>query len=164
MVKRKFKAFLPGEKGRIRDIIKKLPLMLTSFGTITFYRQKSGKVKSNPAVTDPEKQTITIYNSIAEHSMERVVAHELAHILYHNLSDKEKDSYKNIAQWDSSEISNKVVTISVRKVFVAIDGIFSPDEDFSNNMEYYLFEKNTLKRKKPKIYNWIEQLMEDKKK
>ena len=71
-------------------------------------------------------------------------AHELAHILYIHLSDKERDSYKSVAKWESViTAEDKTATVNTRKVFTAIDGIFSPDEDFANNIEYYLFDEKT---------------------
>jgi hypothetical protein len=40
--------------------------------------------------------------------------------------------------------------------FVEIDGRQSPEEDFANNAEYYLFEPALLKKASPKIFSWIE--------
>lgn len=39
--------------------------------------------------------------------------------------------------------------------FVEEDGTEGPNEDFSNNIEYYLFNPKTLHEKTPKVYDWI---------
>ena len=150
--KKRFKRFSKEEKRKIRDAFKKIPRILTDFGKITFYRQKEGIVRNNPAVTNPKKKEIILYDSIFQHNIERVLAHELAHILYERLSDKERNSYKLVAKWENREIKGEKITINTRQVFTAIDGIFSPDEDFANNIEYYLFDEKTLQKKNKEIY------------
>jgi hypothetical protein len=45
--------------------------------------------------------------------------------------------------------------------FVEEDGPESLPEDFSNNIEYYLFEPETLRRKAPKIHDWIKKKFGD---
>ena len=92
------------------------------------------------------------------------MAHELAHILYERLSKKERKSYKLVAKWKTRKIKGKKTIINTRQVFTAIDGIFSPDEDFANNIEYYLFDEKTLQKKNKEIYQWIKRFMEGKKK
>lgn len=40
-------------------------------------------------------------------------------------------------------------------MYVEKDGELSPDEDFANNIEFYLFEPETLRKKSNAIYLWI---------
>jgi Mlc titration factor MtfA (ptsG expression regulator) len=37
------------------------------------------------------------------------------------------------------------------------DGAIDIGEDFSNNIEYFLFEPTKLKAKTPKVYQWIKE-------
>jgi hypothetical protein len=39
--------------------------------------------------------------------------------------------------------------------YVAEDGRISPDEDFANNVEYFLYDPETLKTTTPHAYTWI---------
>ncbi len=39
--------------------------------------------------------------------------------------------------------------------FVESDGKTSPEEDFANNAEYFLFDPNVLKVKSPKMFEWL---------
>ena len=43
----------------------------------------------------------------------------------------------------------------MREFYVEDDGKEGPDEDFSNNIEYYLFKPDQLRSKSPKVYEWI---------
>ena len=106
-----------------------------------------------------------MYDSISSYNLQRVITHELAHILYIHLSDEESESYKTVAKWEPYTTKDgKTLMVNTRKVFTAIDGIFSPDEDFANNIEYYLFDEKTLKKKNKEIHQWIKQFMEGVKK
>ncbi len=159
-----YKKFSDSEKEKIREIFKSLPKVLTAFGDITLYRKKGGRVKDNPASVYPKKKEIVLYDNISKYNMKRVIAHELAHMLYVNLSDKEKGSYHEIAQWKLDEEKGKVVIDNKRKVFTEADGITSPTEDFANNIEYYLFDEKTLQKKNKRIHGWIKKFMEKKQK
>lgn len=45
---------------------------------------------------------------------------------------------------------------------VEVDSKLSREEDFANNIEYYLFAPDTLKLKSSKAYDWIKQRYGDK--
>ena len=153
-----YKNFSKKEETQIRKVFKKLPKILTGVGKISFYRESRGRYPKNPASANYKNKRITIYDSISEHDMERVVTHELAHFLYRNLSSEEIDSYLVTAEW-KKDLRSGLKFFTERKVFVARDGEKYPGEDFANNIEYYLFEKETLKRKNPKIYKWVEKFV-----
>ena len=153
-----------GEKKRIQDAFNKLPQVLTHVGKVTFYRGKKDRVRGNPASVNTEKKEITIYDSIYKNNFERVIAHELAHILYRHLSNEERKVYSNVAEWKELDVKGKKVLVNTRKTIIQPDSGVSPNEDFANNLEYYLFDKKALERKNPKIYQWIKRYMEKKKK
>ena len=165
MKSRSFRSWSKKEKRMIQEALKKLPKILTHIGKITFYRKKMSKYPNNPASVNTKIKRITIYDSIYQYNLERVISHELAHILYHRLSDQERDSYTTIANWKlKTDKTGEEIMQSTRTVFTEDDGKSSPKEDFSNNIEYYLFDKKTLRRKNPKIYQWIDKYMEEKEK
>ena len=45
--------------------------------------------------------------------------------------------------------------INVRGTFVSDDGRDSPDEDFANNVEFFLFRPEKLKKTSPGVYDWL---------
>ena len=158
--KRKYKNFSKQEKEQIRKSFKKIPRVLTDIGKVTFYRKDRDLMSlRNPAKTYPKSKRIIVYDSISRYAIERVIAHELAHILYGNLSKAEIKSYMVVAEWEEKEFQGESVTFTMRKNFVDSDGKYFLSEDFANNIEYYLFEEKTLRRKNPKIYKWVKQFM-----
>ena len=46
--------------------------------------------------------------------------------------------------------------------FVEKDGTESPEEDFANNVEYFLFDRKTLIKKTPTAEDWIHRKFGDK--
>ena len=51
----------------------------------------------------------------------------------------------------------------MRKQFTEEDEVNDPDEDFANNLEHYLFEKESFKKSFTEIYSWIDHFLGDKK-
>ncbi len=87
----------------------------------------------------------------------RVIAHELAHQIFRDFSDSQITAYKLVANWETA-LNHKGVKVlrTSRKKFVAPDGDLGPDEDFANNMEYFIFDKNELALKTPRIMEWLD--------
>ncbi len=81
----------------------------------------------------------------------RVIVHELAHLLWSRLSDKEKSKYQDASNW--SFVAG--VYIYNRTKFSEPDGKNGPEEDFANNVEHYLVNPNEFQKEFPKIYIWI---------
>jgi len=78
------------------------------------------------------------------------MAHELAHRLYQQLPENEKADYRSENGWYNIARNGEAAKwYCVRKSFVDPDGGNSPDEDFSNNVEYYLFNPLKLKQVSP---------------
>ena len=79
--KNKYKNFSKKDKRQIREAFKKIPQILTGIGKVTLYRQsRDGQYPMNPASINSKTKKIILYDSIHQYSMERVLAHELAHI------------------------------------------------------------------------------------
>ena len=91
-------------------------------------------------------------------NLARILAHELAHIIYLGFSDSKRSSYEKDADWIRLDVGDgKTIAIPTStRTFVEQDGEMSPDEDFANNIEFFLFEPETLKKKSNAIYLWIQ--------
>ncbi len=105
----------------------------------------------SPAVSSDEY--IILFPSAFAKPIEipRILAHELAHFLSQGEWAAQFRDYQRSSGWKSN---------SVREGgFVESDGKSSPEEDFANNIEFYLFERATLKAKSPEILVWLEKNM-----
>jgi hypothetical protein len=63
----------------------------------------------------------------------------MAHILFSKLNEDEKIEYYSFSSWKGN--NGKFYT--QRKDFSDPDGIFSPEEDFANNIEHLILKNNS---------------------
>lgn len=155
----KFKNWNYEEKRRVLTAIKKLPSKLLKNLQFEIYRAKKSTARNNPARSAPSVNKIVLYDSafFITHNLYEVIIHELSHILYHSLDDKIKTKYLEVAKWKKvSGANGKRRLKPFRKKFVKEDGVNSPDEDFSNNVESYFSHKKKIKKLNPSIYQWME--------
>jgi hypothetical protein len=106
----------------------------------------------SPAVSSDEY--IILFPSAFAKSEEvsRIMAHEITHFLIANEWASHFKRYKQASGW---ETEGRVVE-ERKGGFVATDGRSSPEEDFANNIEFYLFERSKLKVQSPEIFKWID--------
>lgn len=151
--KEKFKKCSQDSQKKINKSLSILPKILTDIGSLKLHCANKSIFLDNPASSAPSAKIIVLYDSAFNGDLSRYLAHELAHVLYDRLSDEEKKSLHKISLWTKTkngEFSTE------RKKFSEIDGRDDPDEDFSNNVEHYLFEKKSFKKNYPKIFNWLD--------
>jgi len=90
-------------------------------------------------------------------NLSRILAHEFSHELYRHMSLNDLRTYNLAVGWIVSKTPNgKQMFVTLRDQFVADDGVEGPSEDFSNNLEYFLFSPAELKAKNPRVYDWIQ--------
>jgi len=157
--KETFKQCPKKKKEKILNILNSLPNILTQIGKLTIYCPSKSETPNNPATSAPDDKIISLYDSSFEMDTKRVITHELAHILWARLSSNEKKTYYSASQWKEDPI-NKVYKTN-RKTFSAPDGSHDPEEDFANNIEYYLTENTKFKSNFPQINTWIKNLFGD---
>lgn len=149
---------------RVLEALSELPEILWVPTIEGIYRLQKSRFPENPAAGEPKN--LALYNPAfnSKDKLAQILAHELAHELYRNLTEAERTSYRDATFWFTPNIRNKIYTIRGRSEsqFVAPDGIDSPEEDFSNNVEYYLFSSKKLEAVTPSAYKWIQQRYGDK--
>ena len=133
-----FKAWSPSEKKLLEKEIAKLPKMLRDQGEITLLRAIRSAFPDNPSTAAPDESIIVFYDNAKKFGYKRVLAHEMAHLLFKKLSDDERKSYYKAADWLGQEPGNFK---TARKNFSETDGILGPEEDFANNVEHILIDK-----------------------
>jgi hypothetical protein len=107
----------------------------------------------NPGSISETGQDIVIYNLAFDGpglSIDKIIAHELAHALFLNFSKSEVKDYEKSLGWTS--IANGKFRSGP---FINSKSMDNVDEDFANNVEYFLFSSDELKQNVPKAYNWI---------
>lgn len=94
---------------------------------------------------------------IATYDKNRVIAHELAHFYWDSMNDLEKERYYELAQWKKSK-DGKSISLTRKEVTIQ-DSYTGPHEDFSNNVELLLFQKESL-NKNPELIKLLENLIQ----
>lgn len=161
-----FKDWTEEERERMLDALSVLPDQLQISSVKGLFRsRKSSDHPENPASNFDAN--IVIYDKAfeARENLSRIVAHELAHILYRQVYDASKWlPFAYAAGWVpvKNPTSGKFVMVPGREVYLEADSVNTLDEDFSNSIEHYLFKADELKSKNPDIYNWIHQFYGDK--
>lgn len=146
----------PESEERILDALEMIPEKLWSDEAKGIYRLKKSKDFPNPASNGDG--LIVIYDSAfdSKRNLARILVHELSHIAYQHLSKEEAPDYRRATGWGFEAAAHGRYFFKGRKSgYVEEDGKISPEEDFSNNIEYYLFEPDKLKKETPGAYNWI---------
>jgi len=157
--KEKFKECLKEKQKIVSKILKSIPKILTNIGKLEIYCAQKSEVSNNPATCAPEKKIIVLYDSSFNMNTKKIIIHELAHLLWSRLSDKEKQSYFDVSKW--RKFDN--IYIYNRASFSAPDGKNGPEEDFANNIEYYFTKPINFKRGFPQIDSWIKKILGDNK-
>lgn len=149
-----FKEWPEDERERVLEILETLPEDLISNNVKGIYRATKSRLYPNPATS--ADSIIVIYDSAFTNNadLQRILSHEFAHQMYTDLADKDLQDYQYATNW--LPIRDKVDLFVSRKVgFVQDDGRDSPEEDFANNIEFYLKEPEQLKKITPNAYRWI---------
>ena len=149
---------------RVLEALSELPETLWVPTIEGLYRLEKSVFDPNPASGEPGN--IALYDPAftSKDKLAQTLAHELAHELYRNFNEDELASYRDATQWFQKKIGKRTHTIRGRseKQFILPDGMDSPSEDFSNHIEYYLFNPQKLQSVTPSAYQWIKQYYGDK--
>lgn len=150
------------QRERVLEALSELPESLWSSSIKGIYRLSKSEYHPNPASHSPG--IIILYDTAfgKDRRLARILAHELAHESYEHLTYEEGRSYRLSTGWTSREDNRKVYWIPRPEKFVREDGSLKPGEDYSNNLEYFLFEPEILKKTTPKAFDWMKRKFGDK--
>ena len=145
------------EINRLIEVIEALPDYLRSIHFNGIYRLQKSKDSSNPA-TNSSKAEIILYDEAfsKNRNLSRIVAHEFAHQLYDKMTDKEKLDYRRAtgASLDY-KLNGDIDWVGRDNGYIEPDGRSSFEEDFANNLEYFIYNSDKLKIITPSAYNWL---------
>lgn len=159
----KSKKWTVEEVERVFEALSALPENILNQYVKNIYRMHKSIHTGNSATTNFNE--IVLYDTAFEEkqNLAQILAHELAHVMYLNFSDAKRSSYEKEADWISLDVGDGKTIIIPKSTrnFVEKDGEISPDEDFANNIEFFLFEPETLKKKSNAVYLWIQKSFGD---
>ncbi len=140
---------------RVLEAICELPEEIWKKSKYRMHRMERSVDGNNPATS--ANDILVIYDSAFDQKnfLSRVLAHEFAHEIYLNLKGSEALDYRLTTNWFELNKDGKRLLVSRKDGFVADDGRVSPEEDFANNMEFFLFDPVKLKSQTPHAYRWI---------
>ncbi len=105
----------------------------------------------NPASSSDEFIILFPKAFTSDALIDRILLHEVTHHLIYSEWSQDFSLYKKDMAWEKVD--------SRKGKFVEPDGQTSPEEDFANNIEYFIYESEKLKQVSPKIFEWIEKKM-----
>ncbi len=123
---------------------------------LEIYRLKKSKDYPNPASNSDG--ILALYDSSFDNSrnLARILTHELGHQNYNDLKESDKQDYRRATNWDFElGIDRKYYRIGRKSGYVEEDGNTSPEEDYANNLEYFIYNPDKLRQVTPNAYEWI---------
>jgi hypothetical protein len=144
------------ELENLRDALEEIPDELLDSKLDGIYRLKKSKDFPNPASSSDG--VIVLYDSAFDSSRNigEIFAHELSHQNYLDLSEQERLDYRRATGWHLELQSDRKFYWTGRKEgYIEEDGSFSPEEDYANNVEHFLYTPDKLKKVTPEAYSWI---------
>lgn len=144
-------AWAEKEKTKLEESLNQLPETFKSLPLDGIYRMKRSAQIINPGTT--HNSSITIYDSAFNNpafSIDHVIFHELAHVLYSNMAKSDRRNYESTLGWVKKDLTDQR-----DGSFIVAAAKDSPEEDFANNIEAFLLDPNLLKNKVPTAYDWI---------
>lgn len=153
------------EMERVLETLESIPEFLWVDRIEGIYRlQKDASGHPNPAASSDGKIVLYDLAFDKKFNLAQVLAHEMSHEFFKTLTLSEFKAYAEAGEWISQELFNQVIYMRGRpkNAFVQEDGRYRIDEDFCNNIEYFLFKPEELKKTTPKVYEWIKKKYGDK--
>lgn len=150
------------EKELLREALDEIPEILMSNNVIGIYRLKKSTYYPNPASSSDG--IITIYDSAFDNpgKIPKILAHELCHQNYLDLNEKDRQDYRRETGWRLELRPDRNIYWYGRKEgYVESDGNISPEEDYANNMEHFIYNPDILKNITPKAYGWFKRKFGD---
>jgi hypothetical protein len=148
----------------VLNAIGRIPEALWPGHEIGIYRMDLSKDGSiNTASNNDE--AITLYDTAfkaSDQMLTRYIAHEFAHRFWMKMDRRHISDYYWASGWVVTTYNGKEIVTSTRgKNYIYDDGVISPEEDFTNNIEAFLTDRNRLMELCPAIHDWIHEFFGD---
>lgn len=113
----------------------------------------------NPSVSIVEINSTALFDNAfgSLPRLSRILAHEFAHFYYEEMGEERKASYRFATRWRLPKDKKEGLFFPRDGKFVESDGALGPDEDFANNLEYFIFDRPRLLSATPFASQWLSQ-------
>lgn len=150
------KTWSPEEVERVLEDLSVLPDQIINLTGVKLHRMEKSIRSGNPATTN--FKDVVLYDLAFQHkdSLLQILSHELAHVLFENLSEQEKLDFATAAGWKRHPKQKHALIAMKNKIFIQNDSRESLREDFANHIEHFLFKNESLKKESPSASSWIE--------
>lgn len=147
----------PSEIKAVSERISQVPDQIFEPGNFEFYRMAKSVDFPNPATNaNTSPPAIVLYDTAfsQRYDLTRVIFHEMTHVFYQKMPASLKDNYNLKMNWVLVDpIKNR--WISRKDSFVKENGKISAEEDFANNLEYFLFDSKKLREVNGNAFDWM---------
>jgi hypothetical protein len=157
-----FAKWTDDERERVLEALDELPPDLRSEYLKGIFRLSKSKDFPNPA--SHGGHMIILYDTAfgTDRTLARILAHELGHENYNNLTYEAQHDYRMTTGWTLEEANRKIYWKERPGDFVKDNGRREPEEDYANNLEYFLFDPDVLNKKTPSAFKWMKKHFGDK--
>jgi hypothetical protein len=136
------------------EILPKLPAW-TEIENYSFRRANKSIHDGNPATSELTQRSIILYDLFFKHPNKlSAIGHEASHFIFPKLSPGDLGEFETLSGWDI-EIKNDKVYVLPPKDPLKPDSVINKEEDFTNYMEFYISSPNQLKKRNPKMYDFL---------
>lgn len=151
--KETFKHWNDEEIKTILNTLDRLPPYFKNKRIKSFHRGVASSFKNNPASTLPITNEIVLYDLFFKSKeKERILVHEISHILYFDLTSEEKIKFAKALGWHISPLTppDKVIYPDSKE---------SPAEDIANNIEAYFYDSERQLKLNQETTKYIKSLI-----
>lgn len=159
--KEKAKNWMEGERERAFEALAEVPSSILAESVKSIYRsEKSSEYEKNPAAGDSGYIVLYDHAFDRDTNLTRIFVHEFAHEVFRQIPNDLRRKYADEAGWIRTGDGQSY--LPGRLDYVEEDGPSSITEDFSNNIEYFIFDRKKLQKTAPKVDAWIQKMFSDK--
>jgi hypothetical protein len=144
------------QKMRVIEALEDVPEYLYSSKIFGLYRLKKSKDYPNPASS--ADGIIVLYDSAfsSKGNLSHIIAHELAHQNYLDIGSKGRQDYRRATGWRYEyDKEFKYYDTGRKSGYTKEDGKVSSEEDYANNLEFFVYQPEKLKNITPGAYDWF---------
>lgn len=149
----KFKKWTKDEKEKFLKAVSVQPDRLSRFNFTSLYRAEKSIWTGNPAANLPKQKILVLYDEFFKMpNPERVLTHELAHLLYLTWSRDKIMEFEKLSGWKLSKTSGPMIPPNN---LLKEDSAIDVEEDFTNHIEFYFHDRKKIEKNNRSIYDFI---------
>lgn len=149
----KFKKWTKEEQEKFLKAVSIQPAQLSSFSFNFVYRAEKSIWQGNPAANLPKEKILVLYDEFfKKDNLERIVTHELSHLLYETWSRDKILEFRRLSGWKLSKTPGIIIPPSN---LIEDDSAIDVEEDFTNHIEFYFYEREKIEKRNKSIYDFI---------